>query len=53
MQYIYTEVNIQEVYKGCNLIGELDDYLRRFGFERVAQQIYTDLGWGDAFYMKK
>ena len=53
MQYIYTEVNIEEVYKGCNLIGELDDYLRRFGFERVAQQIYTDLGWGDAFYMKK
>ena len=53
VQYIYSEVNIEEVYKGCNLIGEIDEYLRRFGFERVAQHIYNDLGWGDAFYMKK
>lgn len=53
VEYIYTEVNIEEVYKGCNLIGEIDEYLRRFGFERVAQHIYNDLGWGDAFYMKK
>lgn len=53
VKYIYTEVNIEEVYKGCNLIGEIDDYLRGFGFERVTQSIYTDLGWGDAFYMKK
>ena len=53
LQYIYTEVNTEEVYKGCNLIGEIDDYLRGFGFVRVAQQIYKEFGWGDAFYMKK
>ena len=52
IQYIYTEVNIEEVYKGCNLIGEIDEYLLRFGFKRVAQHIYGDLGWGDAFYIK-
>jgi FkbM family methyltransferase len=53
IQYIYSEVNIEEVYKGCNLIGEIDEYLLRFGFKRVAQHIYNDLGWGDAFYIKK
>jgi len=53
VQYIYTEVNTEEVYKGCNLIGEIDDYLRGFGFNRVAQHIYTQFGWGDAFYIKK
>ena len=53
IQYIYSEVNIEEVYKGCNLIGELDAYLLGFGFVRVAQHIYNNLGWGDAFYMKK
>jgi len=53
VDYIYTEVNTEEVYKGCNLIGEIDTYLQGFGFQRVAQHIYTELGWGDAFYMKK
>jgi FkbM family methyltransferase len=53
LQYIYTEVNTEEVYKDCNLIGEIDEYLAGFGFTRVAQQIYTEFGWGDAFYMKK
>ena len=53
IQYIYTEVNTEEVYKGCNLIGEIDDYLHGFGFERVAQDIYSQFGWGDAFYIKK
>jgi FkbM family methyltransferase len=51
VHYIYTEVNTEEVYKGCDLIGEIDDYLRGFGFNRVAQHIRAD-GWGDAFYIK-
>ena len=52
VQYIYTEVNTEEVYKGCNLIGEIDTYLSGFGFQRVAQNILKQFGWGDAFYMK-
>ena len=40
VKYIYTEVNTEQVYKGCNLIGEIDEYLKRFGFVRVAQKIY-------------
>lgn len=50
--YIYTEVNIEEVYKECNMMHEIDSYLLQFGFKRVSQRIYTEYGWGDAFYMK-
>ena len=53
VHYIYSEVNTEEVYKGCNLIGEIDAYLKGLGFVRVAQKIYSEYGWGDAFYMKK
>ena len=53
VHYIYTEVNTEEVYKGCNLIGEIDAYLKGLGFVRVAQKIYSEYGWGDAFYMKQ
>lgn len=53
VKYIYTEVNTEQVYKGCNLIGEIDEYLKHFGFVRVAQQIYKEYGWGDAFYIKQ
>ena len=52
IKYIYTEVNIEEVYKNCNMMNEIDSYLSKFGFKRVAQRIYTQFGWGDAFYMK-
>ena len=52
IKYIYTEVNTEQVYKDCNLIGEIDEYLKLHGFTRVTQYIYSDLGWGDAFYMK-
>lgn len=52
VDYIYTEVNIEEVYKGCNLMSEIDEYLSRFNFKRITQRIYTQYGWGDAFYMK-
>ena len=32
IDYIYTEVNSDEVYKGCNLVIEIDEYLKQFGF---------------------
>jgi FkbM family methyltransferase len=52
VNYIYTEVNTEHVYKNCNLIGEIDEYLSKFGFTRMDQVIYKEYGWGDAFYMK-
>jgi FkbM family methyltransferase len=50
--YIYTEVNTEEVYKGCCLVGELDEYLKPFGFVRVATKMCENFGWGDAFYIR-
>jgi FkbM family methyltransferase len=51
-QYIYTEVNVDYVYKDCNLVSEIDEYLARFGFKRVATRMAGRAGWGDAFYIK-
>ena len=53
IQYIYTEVNTEEVYKNCNLMSEIDEYLSNFGFTRVATKILEQYGWGDAFYVKQ
>lgn len=53
IDYIYTEVNADYVYKECTLITELDEYLQRFDFQRVETQWCSDYQWGDAFYIKK
>jgi hypothetical protein len=50
---IYTEVNTEHVYKDCALIGDIDEYLGRFGFTRVETNMYLNCGWGDAFYIRK
>jgi FkbM family methyltransferase len=52
INYIYTEVNSDYVYEGCALIGELDEYLLKFGLHRVETK-WTDCKWGDAFYIRK
>lgn len=50
--YIYTEVNIEHLYENCSLIDEIDDYLKKFNFQR-AETVITPYKWGDAFYVKK
>jgi len=52
INYIYTEVNTEEVYKGCDSIVSIDSYLKSFGFERAETRIYKQFGWGDAFYIR-
>ena len=52
IDYIMTEVNRDEVYKGCPRIEELDEYLGTYGFERV-ETTWDGGTWGDAFYIKK
>jgi FkbM family methyltransferase len=52
IDYIYTEVNTDYLYKDCAKIEEIDLYLSKFGFERVETKM-TEYQWGDAFYMKK
>jgi FkbM family methyltransferase len=52
VDYLYTEVNSDYVYKDCALIEELDEYLLKFGLVRVETQM-TEFKWGDAFYIRK
>lgn len=51
VDYLYTEVNSDYVYKNCALIDELDSYLKKFGLIRVETK-WTDCKWGDAFYIR-
>jgi FkbM family methyltransferase len=51
VDYLYTEVNSDYVYKGCALISELDEYLKTFGLYRVETK-WTEYKWGDAFYVR-
>jgi FkbM family methyltransferase len=48
---LYLEVNTEEVYKGCGLMSEIDEFLGSRGFKRVITQMTTS-GWGDALYVK-
>jgi FkbM family methyltransferase len=52
VNYIYTEANTKEIYKGCALLPEMDYYLAQHGFARLAFQEYENHGWGDAFYVR-
>lgn len=52
IKYAYLEVNKEELYKDCALIGDIDAYMDRFSFKRVETQWAGDTGWGDAFYIK-
>lgn len=53
IEYIYTEVNADYVYKNCGLVTEIDSYLHKFGFVRVETHWHANTGWGDAFYVKR
>jgi len=52
VDYLYTEVNNDYVYKDCALIDELDNYLNQFDLVRVETN-WTSYKWGDAFYIRK
>jgi len=49
--YIYTEVNLEELYLGCSLLPNIDDYLCQFDFYRL-ETVITKANWGDAFYKR-
>lgn len=52
IDYIYTEINTGEVYKNCAKVYEIDEFLKKYGFERVETSM-TSWEWGDAFYIKE
>lgn len=51
---IYTEVNTDQVYKGCVMLPELDAFMKHHGFDRLARDssILNDVKWGDALYVR-
>lgn len=51
IEAVFTEVNYREMYKGCALVGEVDEYLLSLGFRKV-EEVDTGAGWGDALYIK-
>ncbi|MEZ2238927.1 FkbM family methyltransferase [Microcoleus sp.] len=50
---INTEVNYEELYEGCALIDQLDEFLEGHGFQRAATTTPIHPSWGDAIYVKK
>ena len=48
---IYSEINFEELYQDCVLVGELDAYLKKFGFIRILTDDKPK-SWGDALYLK-
>ena len=48
---IYTEVNNEELYEGCPMMSEIDDFLAPHNFRRV-ETLMTSANWGDALYAR-
>ena len=48
---IICEVNREELYEGCPMVEEIDDFLGQYSFRRL-ETSWDGGNWGDAFYMK-
>jgi len=51
IDYVYSEVNVDEVYKGCARVEQLDEFLKPYGFIRIMTDMCART-WGDALYIK-
>lgn len=51
VDYVYCEVNRDEVYEGNAFIEEIDEYLSEYSFQRVETDWQGEI-WGDALYIK-
>lgn len=51
VDYVYTEVNVDELYVGCARLNEIDAFLT--DFERVSTSMAGETGWGDAVYLRR
>jgi len=52
IDYVYCEVNDEELYEGCPHVAEIDAFLINHGFEALECKM-TDCHWGDKFYRRK
>lgn len=53
IEAINSEINFEELYEGCAKIWELDSFLDRRGFDRVATTTPFHPSWGDGLYVKR
>jgi FkbM family methyltransferase len=51
VDYILCEVNRAELYLGCAMIEQIDEFLKEYGFERNITS-WDGHTWGDALYIK-
>jgi FkbM family methyltransferase len=51
-RYVYLEVNKRELYEGCALEEEVDNYLKESHFKPVESK-WRPAGWGDKFYIRE
>lgn len=51
INYILAEVNYIEMYSGCMLIDDFDNYLKKLGFKKIMAS-KSVCGWGDAYYKR-
>ena len=52
VRYLYAEVNKDEQYMDCMVIGEFDNYVGQLGFKRENLK-WSGKGFGDAFYVRQ
>jgi len=52
VDYVYTEVNREALYRGCTLFDQFVPMMGDLGFRMVESIIYENLGWGDAFFVR-
>ena len=52
IKYAYLEINERELYKGCPLFPELNQFMKDKGFVFKEKQLCGNTFWGDAFWMK-
>ena len=51
VDYVYCEVNRDEVYEGNAYVEQLDEFLSQYGMKRVETEWAGEI-WGDALYVK-
>ena len=52
VDYAYMELNWTRLYQGGALIGEMDQLMRGYGFDRYDTRMAGNSGWGDGLYAR-
>ena len=53
VQWIYSEINFEDLYVGGTTIYALDEFLKRAGFVMAARIRVPKVGWGDGLWIRK